>query len=940
MLQVKRVFDVSLVRVSAFIPPPPSIRLHLTLPLHMLRHCQPMLRCRPRAAVRGQPRSGRHVAYVPSFVSPDGCAHTTPSGEPLYRRRFRKVTSFHPPGLAAVVDADGFAFHIDQTGHAVYRRRFTEAYGFYCGLAAVNDGGTWYHITAAGEPAYAPRWAWCGNFARVPGPAPACRCPVRGFDAAYRHIDAAGAVRGGPYAYCGDFNTQGVAVVWDRQGAPRHVDVVGRTLYRGAGPAGYLDVRSPHKSVAAVRDVDGWFYVDVRGQPLGPQRYRDVEPHYNGQALVRLGTGERAVVDERGRTLVTLPESPTARDADLVSLALRYQRPLALKLALEHGLLDALDTERASAGADRLCDDPMLRDLVLGVCAEMGLCARASPLPPVPEVPPPHPPRYTLTARGAQLLRGGSTVADRCRYWLQDRYLRAWLPSLWPRESARKDAFSQLTHDPDALELSQRVLQSYAEEDWKGIAEHLPLRAGDVVVDLAGGTGALLREVARAVPDADLQLRCVERPEVVEIARTAEASARAPACAPRVTLEVGDLFEGTLPEAHVYILSRVLHDWDDARARRILKRVRAVTAADGRLVVIDRQATDQQPHAALSLHMYLLNGAHERTEGEWQALFGSTGWTVRAQRTFNGHVIWTLGPALHPTAGPARPPVTSTALPRPRLNAPPTPALATAACRPTPARGCVTKAVVPIAGLGMRVFPQSLAVPKALFPVVVRHAGARAHTTEVRPALHSVLQQLLHTDTGIDCICLVAAPSHLPALTRYLRSLSWADDALHCCPHPLATPERVPCGASAPEVTAMTADRTFLDGRICIVCQDSPQGSGDALMRARAFVDGQPFLVVLGDHLFTPGCVQQVLRAYADLAASGRSSPQLQWIGLTGACICSSAEVPTTGLLKLHEARRPSPGVAVMVSQMEEKPVRCAMPSRTNLLPPSPPRLA
>jgi hypothetical protein len=94
---------------------------------------------------------------------------------------------------------------------------------------------------------------------------------------------------------------------------------------------------------------------------------------------------------------------------------------------------------------------------------------------------------------------------------------------------------------------------------------------------------------------------------------------------------------GSIPSgADVYLLSRVLHDWNDECALRLLAAVKEASAAPREsvsgpscrrslLVVIDRIATAANAHAMLSLHMNLLQGSRERWLSEWAALFERAG---------------------------------------------------------------------------------------------------------------------------------------------------------------------------------------------------------------------------------------------------------------------------------------------------------------------------
>ena len=278
-----------------------------------------------------------------------------------------------------------------------------------------------------------------------------------------------------------------------------------------------------------MQDAAGWYYINSTGEQVFSGRFLSAEPHYNGQARVKLLSGGWAVVDEAGAVSVPLALSDLAGRVEVESLAVGYWGPFALKMILQTDLLGA------DASSPRA--DPRLRSILLDVAEELGLCGvggRGGEG------------RGRLLPKGSALIEG--VTADRCRYWLQDRYLRAWLPALTPLRSSESpttpspstppptpphthppDTFQDLSLDPQALALSHRVLTSYAATDWSGIAHLIPLTASvSTVVDIAGGTGSLLREVegrydgrlgerptAVSVEGGCPRLICVERPEVV-----------------------------------------------------------------------------------------------------------------------------------------------------------------------------------------------------------------------------------------------------------------------------------------------------------------------------------------------------------------------------------------------------------------------------------------
>ena len=100
-------------------------------------------------------------------------------------------------------------------------------------------------------------------------------------------------------------------------------------------------------------------------------------------------------------------------------------------------------------------------------------------------------------------------------------------------------------------------------------------RGDELVVDVGGGNGALLVELLRRRPG----LRGV----VFDLPETTRDEA---AFGGRIEFVAGSFFE-RVPPGDVYVLSTILHDWDDDRAGQILRAIRAAAPDEGRLLVVD-----------------------------------------------------------------------------------------------------------------------------------------------------------------------------------------------------------------------------------------------------------------------------------------------------------------------------------------------------------------
>jgi DNA-binding Lrp family transcriptional regulator len=154
---------------------------------------------------------------------------------------------------------------------------------------------------------------------------------------------------------------------------------------------------------------------------------------------------------------------------------------------------------------------------------------------------------------------------------------------------------------------NERRVERLAALDWRG---------DETVVDVGGGNGSLLAELLRLRPG--LRGIVFDLPETVR-----DEDALGEHC----TFVAGSFFD-RVPEGDVYILSGILHDWDDDSAAAILHTIRAAATPDARLIVIDSIVADgNEPDGAkwLDLLMLVLFAGRERNEPQWRALLAAGG---------------------------------------------------------------------------------------------------------------------------------------------------------------------------------------------------------------------------------------------------------------------------------------------------------------------------
>ena len=159
-------------------------------------------------------------------------------------------------------------------------------------------------------------------------------------------------------------------------------------------------------------------------------------------------------------------------------------------------------------------------------------------------------------------------------------------------------------------------------QGWQGRLERLKSvewRGDETVVDVGGGNGSLLM----ALLDGHPAMRGIvfDLPETVR-----DETMLGDRCA----FVAGSFFEA-VPAGDVFIVSTVLHNWDDASALRILRTVRAAAGEKARLILLEGVIEPgNAPDGAkwLDVLMLALFAGRERTQEEWQTLLLEAGFEL------------------------------------------------------------------------------------------------------------------------------------------------------------------------------------------------------------------------------------------------------------------------------------------------------------------------
>ena len=146
------------------------------------------------------------------------------------------------------------------------------------------------------------------------------------------------------------------------------------------------------------------------------------------------------------------------------------------------------------------------------------------------------------------------------------------------------------------------------------------------VVDIGGGTGNLLTEILKRHPGPRGILF-----DLPHVKAEASAAIEAQGLSGRVTVEAGDFFESVPQGSDGYVLSHVIHDWDENQCLSILGNCRKAMKADGWLLIVEMvlpSGDAPHPGKVLDIAMLVMPGGQERTEEEYGALLSRGGFRL------------------------------------------------------------------------------------------------------------------------------------------------------------------------------------------------------------------------------------------------------------------------------------------------------------------------
>src|SRR4051795_4597406 len=245
------------------------------------------------------------------------------------------------------------------------------------------------------------------------------------------------------------------------------------------------------------------------------------------------------------------------------------------------------------------------------------------------------PDSWAGTPLGETLAEGRhGSVRDLALTWMQTHYapfgrlldtVRGGVPAATLHYG--RPYFAWLSDDPAQVQRFTGAMADLTAGIKAGAVAGYAVPGGRTIADIGGADGALLHAVLAGDPDPERRGIVFDLPHVVPAAQARLAGS---GLAERVEVVAGDFFE-RVPAADAYLLSMILHDWDDESCGVLLRRIAEAAAPGARLVSLELVVPPgDAPHLATMIDLTMLGmlTGRERTADELAGLLDGAGFTL------------------------------------------------------------------------------------------------------------------------------------------------------------------------------------------------------------------------------------------------------------------------------------------------------------------------
>lgn len=311
--------------------------------------------------------------------------------------------------------------------------------------------------------------------------------------------------------------------------------------------------------------------------------------------------------------------------AKLMELAWGYWASQVLRQTAEMGLADRFGD--GPRDADELCAEygmhvPSFRRFLRSLTG-MGILTEVAPR------------RYALTEMGEALKSGAPGAARSTIICLIGKLVSpAWDNldySLRTGETGfekhyGKGLFEHIRETPGLPEMFSETMVGIHGLEPPAVAQAYDFSGIGSLVDVGGASGNMLGHIVSRHPGVrgvlyDLPHVVLDGPALLQGFGVAD----------RVSIESGSFFE-SVPAGHdAYLMSHIIHDWDEEECATILACCRSAMKPDGKILIVEMVLPEgdvAHPGKLLDMMMLVAPGGQERTPSEYDALLSANGFRM------------------------------------------------------------------------------------------------------------------------------------------------------------------------------------------------------------------------------------------------------------------------------------------------------------------------
>jgi len=390
-----------------------------------------------------------------------------------------------------------------------------------------------------------------------------------------------------------------------------------------------------HKGYATAKDNRGAFHINKKGEPLYKRRYQWIEPFYNGYALVCKHNGEKLIINEQGDIIhqICSQESSniqTGLKKQLMGMLVSYWKTQIIHSIVELEILDLIKignnnfTELLKSSQLPVPSLKMIIQVltIWDFIDEKNGIYELKYLGSLLTEDHPESLKYAAIMWGSEHYQSMSKLTEALKHY-QPQFEHIFGQSF----------FNYFNINKERGNIIDRAMNEY-NFDYDAIIKNFDFSNSKIIMDVGGGTGHLLEKIL--IQNEHIKKGILfELPTVIENAKKIITKK----VLEKIEFVTGNFFESIPIKADTIAISRVLHDWNDENAIKILKNLNHALTENGNLLIFEMLIPENPKHdigVTLNFNLLVNVGGKERTFQEFKYLLRNAGFIIRSIIKSNG----------------------------------------------------------------------------------------------------------------------------------------------------------------------------------------------------------------------------------------------------------------------------------------------------------------